>query len=128
MLSSYRQLKFSYFQIRCCVLEAKLQNVWGQHDLSILTYRPLHRTIATQRPRKTKPHLHGLALWSGNVLVTMTHSEVPTGHPQHPGASTEEGSGWHTRGSSAGHPQFPSASTEEGCGWPKSPLAHVSRG
>ena len=105
MLSSYRQQKYTYLQTRCCLLEAKLQNVAVQHDLSILTYRPLHRTIATQQPRKTKPHLHGLALWSGNVLVTMTNSEVMTGHPQHPSASREEGSGW-----------------------PKSPLADAWRG
>ena len=56
----------------------------------------------TQQPHNMKPHLHGLALRNGGILVAMILSGVQ-----------------------AGHPQYPRASTEEGCGWPKSPLAHA---
>ena len=59
------------FRLSVWVLLAKSQNVAGQHDPSILTYRPLHRTTATQQHHKTKPHLHGWALCNGNILVTM---------------------------------------------------------
>ena len=33
MLTSYRRQKFSSFQIRCCVLEAELQNIHNLRNL-----------------------------------------------------------------------------------------------